>query len=204
MNLEELAIHYRLDKCIKNGFHNYIPAYEKFFSNIRDKVKNLLEIGIGSTENGQMIHTLSQGYRTGNSLRCWRDYFPNANIFGVDIFPHTIEEERLKVYQADQSDASNLVDVARKIGEKLDIIIDDGSHVSYHQVFSFMVLERFLAQGGIYVIEDIQPSFVDSFKDFSVFPGNYKEYILQRFEVYFADTRTKPDSDDFMMIFIKK
>lgn len=53
---------------------------------IRYDIKNVLEIGIGSVENSQMGGVVSQGYITGNSLKCWSKYFPNANIIGIDIF----------------------------------------------------------------------------------------------------------------------
>ena len=37
------------------------------------------------------------GYKTGNSLRMWRDYFINANIHGIDIYKEAMiyDEDRL-------------------------------------------------------------------------------------------------------------
>jgi hypothetical protein len=40
-----------------------------------------------------------------------------------------------------------------------DVVIDDGSHVSAHQITSFYFLFNHLRAGGFYVIEDIQTSF---------------------------------------------
>ena len=40
-----------------------------------------------------------------------------------------------------------------------DIIIDDGSHVPYHQVFSFFCLWKAVVPGGLYVIEDLETNY---------------------------------------------
>jgi len=40
-----------------------------------------------------------------------------------------------------------------------DIIIDDGSHVPYHQVFSFFSLWKAVVPGGLYVIEDLETNY---------------------------------------------
>ena len=43
--------------------------------------------------------------------------------------------------------------------EPWDIIIDDGSHVPYHQVFSFFSLWKAVVPGGLYVIEDVETNY---------------------------------------------
>jgi len=89
----------------------------------------------------------------------------------------------------------------------LDIIIDDGSHDGKHQVFSFMYLYKYLAPNGIYVIEDVQPPNIEGFKNLSIFPEDFKEYINQNFFVECFDTRNTCNryrEDDFMISFTKK
>jgi 8-demethyl-8-alpha-L-rhamnosyltetracenomycin-C 2'-O-methyltransferase len=200
---------YVLDKNISTNCHNYIPGYSQLFDGIRNKVITMLEIGIGSVENHQMGGAMgplaSLGYKTGNSLRCWRDYFPNATIYGVDLYYHTIVEERIHTLQADQSSASDLTRIVDTIGKPLNIIIDDGSHIGEHQVFSFMFLETFLANDGIYVIEDVQPENIEKFKDLSIFPAEYKTYIENKYNVTYFDTRHVINrQDDFMVAFTRK
>ena len=65
MNLVEIGKKYPSSKNI-SGF---IQLYEKYFLPFRESKINILEIGVDN----------------GDSLRIWREYFPNANICGIDI-----------------------------------------------------------------------------------------------------------------------
>jgi len=209
-DLERYAIKYGLDKCIQSRCHNYIPAYTKLFNNVRYDVNNVLEIGIGSLENGQMGGVNGPlvsrtNYKTGNSLKCWEEYFPNANIYGIDIYSHPeLNQNRIKTFVANQNSEQDLQLVMGKIDTKLDIIIDDGSHMGEHQVFSFIYLNKHLSDNGIYVIEDIQPQHINGFKDLSIFPTDFKEYINNNFHIEYFDTRNNRRSDDFIISFRKK
>ena len=206
MSLSELSIKYKLDKNIASGCHNYIPGYTELFESRRNDITKMLEIGIGSIENGQMGGVIKNGYKTGNSLKCWSEYFPNAIIYGMDIYSHTeLNTEKIITFKADQSSASDLQNVMNDISDTLDIIIDDGSHCSDHQVFSFLFLNNFLRANGMYVIEDIQPPNIDKFLDLSIFSEHHAEYIRDNFNIKYFDTRNVLGrQDDFMMCFIKK
>jgi len=208
-SLAELAELYLLDKSITTNNHNYIPGYSKLFDKVRSDVKTILEIGIGSLENGQMGGVsgplANLGYKTGNSLRCWRDYFHNANIYGIDIFDIKINETRIITHQADQSNNDDLLRVVTSIDRPIDIIIDDGSHNYQHQISSFMFLEKYLSKNGIYVIEDIQPPYIDGFKDLSIFPNDFRKYVTDMYDINYFDTRHIINrADDFMISFTKK
>jgi len=206
MTLDELSKKYALDKNIASGCHNYIPGYTKLFENIRLNVKNVLEIGIGSCENGQMSGVICLGYKTGNSLKCWSEYFPNAKIYGIDIYKHNeLNNDVITTFVADQSNEQDLLKVINTINCEIDIIIDDGSHIGWHQAFSFMCLNRFLSKNGIYVIEDVQPDSIEKFIDLSIFPTDYIGYIKENFNVEYFDTRrTLNRADDFMVCFTRK
>ncbi len=123
--------------------HNYTPFYHEMFKDRRDTVKNVLEIGVAG----------------GHSLRMWREYFPNAMIWGIDSNKVCIfNDGRIRCFAADQYNESDLLRVIRRIGEpKLDLIVDDGSHEPAHQIFTAQVLLPYLKADGIYVIEDIEP-----------------------------------------------
>jgi hypothetical protein len=211
-SLEELSSKYKLDKNISSGCHNYIPSYETLFENIRYDVKNILEIGIGSCENGQMSGVWHLGYKTGNSLKCWGEYFPNANIYGIDIYKHDeLNTDKITTFVADQYseyDLQNVMTMMKKNDtHELDIIIDDGSHNGEHQVFSFMFLNKFLSKNGIYVIEDVQPNNIEKFIDLSIFPESFKIFIEDNFIVKYFDTRNTMNryrADDFIVSFTRK
>jgi 23S rRNA U2552 (ribose-2'-O)-methylase RlmE/FtsJ len=146
---------------------------------------------------------IKSGYKTGNSLKCWSEYFPNSTIYGIDIYKHgELNTDRIVTFQADQSNETDLENVIKNIESKLDIIIDDGSHCGEHQVFSFLFLNKFLNENGIYVIEDIQPENINKFLDLSIFPEEYIEYIKSHFIIEYFDTRKDfGRADDFMMSF---
>jgi hypothetical protein len=131
------------------GYHSYHLHYAKKFNDIRHNVKKVLEIGV---------------FR-GHSMLMWREYFPNAEIYGVDISysPHHFGvnakelckgKDRIHLYEMDACTPSNVKLLMEEIGE-CDIIIDDGSHHPLHQLFSLMYYTDYLKQDGIFVVEDV-------------------------------------------------
>ena len=68
--------------------------------------------------------------KPGASLRMWRDYFYNANIYGADIDKGILfNEDRINTYFVDQLDSETIKSMWNNIGLKdFDIIIDDGLH----------------------------------------------------------------------------
>lgn len=94
--------------------------------------------------------------QSGNSLQMWEEFFPNAEVYGIDIDPECkkLESGRKNISIGDQSDEVFLKGVVSDAGGYFDIIIDDGSHVPLHQLSSFNYLFPYLSQHGIYVIED--------------------------------------------------
>jgi len=51
-----------------------------------------------------------------------------------------------------------LKQVIEEIGE-VDIILDDGSHIVKHMIFSFNLLFSSVKKGGLYVIEDLRTTY---------------------------------------------
>lgn len=150
----ELAKKYGTDKGgehLKAGdtCHNYTPTYYELFKDRRYRIKSVLEIGVAG----------------GNSLRMWRDFFDYALIFGIDHNPLTMfKDERIFTFVAEQDNERDLHNVVRECFTisteknwypRFDLIVDDGSHVEDHQVFSAQVLLPHLAKDGFYVIEDL-------------------------------------------------
>lgn len=131
--LDEIALKYRTDKA--SEFHNYTDIYYRLFNDGKDDVRNLLELGA----------------LYGSSLRMWRDFFQNANIYSIEINPsYVFQEERIKVILGNQTDKALLA----SLPSEFDIIIDDASHQSKDQIESFEQLFPKLKSGGMYVVED--------------------------------------------------
>ena len=202
---EEIAEYFVLDKCSKY-LHNYIPIYEKYLNKIKNNVCNIFEIGIGCIEQNQMTHMTSYGYKTGNSLRAWKQYCKNANVFGIDIFKDSLfEEPGIKTYICDQSSSEQLTNLINTINVKMDLIVDDGSHIMEHQVISFIVLEKYLTSNGIYIIEDIWNKNFETWKQLSCFPNDYIPYIKLNYDIFYYDQSSpRSNTSDCMCVFIKK
>lgn len=149
MTLSQIAKKYPTDKDFS---HNYFDAvYEKYFFPIKDKVKNLCEVGVGGFWG-------DVGWVPGNSLRVWEEYFSNANVLGLDINSYDLKNEgRITVDWIDQS-KRDLVDSYSKKMAQQDIILDDGSHNMHDQQITFSSFFRNLVEGGIFVIEDLHSS----------------------------------------------
>lgn len=149
----KLAYKYGSDKC-PNLKHTYTPLYYNLFKNIRFDIRKVLEIGIGSSS--EMAWLNCPWYTTGASLRMWRDFFPNAQIYGMDILPEAIfSDERITTFCYDQSKPEQLKELISKIGNDLDIVIDDGSHLLEHQVLTTKTLLPLLPKSVMYFIEDV-------------------------------------------------
>jgi hypothetical protein len=148
---------YNLDKV----YNKYDNLYHNLFNTKRFDVKSLLEIGIGTTDpnmKSTMYHYKTNDcvhYEHGNSLRAWRDYFVNSNIYGIDIDPNTMfEEDRIKTFCSSSMDSTKMNNILRGIGN-LDVIIDDGLHTMEANIKTLEILFPYLNDGGLYIIEDV-------------------------------------------------
>ncbi len=109
----------RSHQCDKNDpshtYHgtSYLDIYERYFAARRFEVKSVLELGV----------------LYGNSLRLWRDYFPNAHIVGLDRNARCkiYEEPRISIVAGDQADPYVVAEAAEH--GPFDLIIDDASHL---------------------------------------------------------------------------
>lgn len=148
--LGELA--HRHGSC-KWGAHWGPTYYERYLAPLRDERITVLEIGVGG-------HHVAEG---GESLRMWRDYFPRADVYGLDLYDKSgVQEQRIQVFQGDQGDERFLADVVARTGPP-HVVIDDGSHVNADVLTAFRFLFRHLADGGLYFIEDLQSSYWPAF-----------------------------------------
>lgn len=138
------------DKEQKGG-HHYGSMYRFFLQRLRYRWIKILEIGIGGYDREA----------GGQSLLAWKAFFPFAIIVACDIAPKLeLATWRIRVYALDQSAATDLDHLVAEQGP-FDVVIDDGSHLSAHQVLTFTKLFDAVADNGIYIVEDVQTSFWD-------------------------------------------
>jgi hypothetical protein len=137
VSLDQIAVLEATDKSSVD--HDYARHYERAFGAWGDEPIELLEIGVAD----------------GASLRMWERMFSRAKLIGVDIIPEcvTYAGGRKYVEIGSQIDPVFLAGLLKKY--RPTIIIDDGSHVAEHVIFSFEHLFGGLLPGGCYVMEDL-------------------------------------------------
>lgn len=127
--------------------HRYLERYASHLGALRGEQFSLLEIGV---------------YK-GASLRMFRDFFPRAQVVGLDIKPvEMADEPRITIHQGSQADVALL----RRIDEQegpFQVVIDDGSHVMAHLRTTFATMFPLLADGGWYIVEDLSTSYWEEY-----------------------------------------
>ena len=140
----ELLIQSKSDKYHR---HHYEKFYEKWFAQYREKPSlKILEIGA----------------EAGKSLDFWSNYFTDAALvlglaYGVSSTGVEDKAEALKkvrVIRGDQAKSDTMAQL--KAEGPFHIILDDGSHVPEHEIFSLFSLWNSIIPGGMYIIEDLE------------------------------------------------
>jgi len=181
-DLTKLGLIYGTDKV---GEHHYTPHYMTHLKKFRYKKINLLEIGVGG---------YTYPNRGGESLRMWKKYFPNAQIFGIDIYDKAeLQENRITIFKGSQVDGEFLDKVCDHIGD-IDVIIDDGSHINEHVVETFKMLFPKMKDGGIYVVEDTQTSYWEDYGGDSIDLRNPRTMMS-----FFKDITDSLNSEEFVI-----
>ena len=168
--LKKLMDFYGSDKGGKNNQHNFAQYYSDIFNNKKEKVKNFLEIGLGSN-NLDVPSNMGIDGKPLASLRAWRDYFIYGNIYGADIDKNILQnEERIKTFYVDQTNPTSIKEMFKNIGiSKFDIILEDGLHEFNANICFFENSIEYLTDDGVYIIEDVyykdQNKFIKYFKD---------------------------------------
>lgn len=144
----EIAARRGTDK-LAGGYTAFYHALLRFG---RQAARKVLEVGIGFPE----IMPHMPGYKAGASLRMWGEYFPHAEIWGIDTNPNAAAEARGGKIHTIVLD-SRTANVEEWAGRDFDLIVDDGNHSGEAQLATLGNLYRLLAPGGIYIIEDSHP-----------------------------------------------
>ena len=162
--LTNLMNYYGSDKGGKNDHHNYSNYYSEIFFNRRKEIKNFLEIGLG-TNNVNLASNMGKDGVPLASLKAWRDYFENANIYGADIDKEILKsDDRIKTFFVDQTNPETISLMFKKIGvSKFDVILEDGLHEYNANICFFENAIEYLEPNGTYIIEDVYYKDQDKF-----------------------------------------
>lgn len=136
---------------VSDKWSAYLAVYSRLFAPVRQRPIRLLEIGV----------------QNGGSLEIWSKFFPNAgSIIGCDINLSCnllrYQEPHIRVIVGDANDPHIKSQILGQVAE-FDIIIDDGSHRSSDIVKTFAMYFSSLADGGVFIAEDLHCSYWASF-----------------------------------------
>jgi demethylmacrocin O-methyltransferase len=147
-NFTEIAKNYGIDKGVHHECHLYTEIYEEYMSDFLSKIPVIIEIGVNDPRF------------PGGCLQFWDKVFDNMEYYGFELTNcgHlSYNQSKIKIFQGDQNNEHDL----RKfkdtfnLNNRVDFIIDDGSHIKEHIITSFKELYPCLVQGGVYFIEDL-------------------------------------------------
>jgi len=141
-------------------------AYGEVYSNVINNLNNInivLEIGI----------------LTGIGLAIWSDIFPNATIYGFDIYINNFLDNKNKLIELGAFKNNNIyinefdqynpdINLLDKITSKnkINFVIDDGCHKDKPIITTFNSIYPFLDKNFIYVIEDNYDAYKDLLNNF--------------------------------------
>lgn len=143
------------DKISRHGYH-------WFYGPILDEFRHRPNLSM-----------LEIGAEFGKSAIGWANYFKH-NI-NIDLYTYNGKDDRMMAFEfecptkdcdekvhlfhGDQANTDQLDEMISKRSDGWDIIIDDASHVPYHQIITFEHMWKAVKPGGLYIVEDVETSY---------------------------------------------
>lgn len=150
-------------RCIYKWVH-YFPIYEQWFAPYRDKEIVFVEVGV----------------QNGGSIQMWRNFFGgNAKIVGIDInelcknFENADENIFIEIGSQDDE---NFWHSFKEKYPRVDILLDDGGHLSNQQITTFREMFPHIRDGGLYACEDCHTSYWAKFGGGLKNPATFIEF----------------------------
>jgi hypothetical protein len=146
----------------------------------RQQIRGILEIGLGTNNTDVLSHMGTEG-KPGASLRAFREFLPNATIYGADIDRRILfQEERIETFWVDQTDPATLSELSSRIPKGLDMILDDGLHSPNANLAVIAFALKQVKVGGWIVIEDISHRALPVWEVvMAMLPKSYESYLLR-------------------------
>ncbi|NTW63289.1 MAG: class I SAM-dependent methyltransferase [Chlorobiaceae bacterium] len=147
---------------------HYFDIYERHLERFRGTSPVMIEIGVMG----------------GGSLEMWKEYLgAGSHIIGIDINPEC------KAHQADgidivigsQDDPAIIDEIFSKY-PRIDIVLDDGSHMMQHMISSFELLYHRIHSNGVYMVEDTHTCYWDEYGGGAGRKGSFVEYVKNKLD----------------------
>lgn len=178
LRLKELFDRYGSDKG-EYGYHLiYGPALSR-----GDSTSSLMEIGLGSN-NEDVVSNMGRHGKPGASLRAFRDFLPNAHVYGADVDRRILfREERIRTFFVDQTKLESFDDLVTNSTDNFDLIIDDGLHAPNANIAVLIFAFGRLKLGGWVVIEDIHEAALPLWRVVAALvPAGHEPHLVQLYK----------------------
>ena len=125
--------------------HPYTPFYSMILSQFRNRPLRFAEIGVAA----------------GSSVTMWANYFEKGELYFFDRDDNFLQHAasfgipHAKFFNMDVEIAESIRNSFQQTGGNFDVILDDSSHNSNHQIDIVREGLPFLKSGGLFLIEDI-------------------------------------------------
>jgi hypothetical protein len=108
---------------------------------------------------GKEVHIIEVGIYSGGSLPMWQKYFGDrCTVHGIDIVKDCLkyqdENKNVKIYIGDQESREFWREFKSKV-PKIDILVDDGGHLSGQQIVTLEEMLPHISPGGVFLCEDL-------------------------------------------------
>lgn len=127
--------------------NTYLDLYDSLFLEKKRSTQNILEIGIGK----------------GGSIKLWYDYFPNAQIYGLDsmqindVWNMIQYSSRIPLLTSINAyDETFVMENFYSKNKNFDIIIDDGSHQLKDAIQFIQLYAPLLTHDGTLIVEHVE------------------------------------------------
>jgi hypothetical protein len=163
----------------KSSKHNYEIIYAELKKTMHTSSR-ILEIGCGSNDP-EIRHAMSPNYIPLSSLHALKEIFQTESIEGADIDAKLEINNSFKVHYLDQFKRETLEEASKGFKLGFDLIIDDGVHDISANYLTLIYFYKKLNPQGKYVIEDVPPSLIESWRFL------LKEFDIMEMEVLAED-----------------
>lgn len=123
--------------------HPYTAVYNLLFSYLRYNPIVLGEVGILDNM----------------SMKCWREYFPNATLYGYEYSEMLLQKamsDRLSNAVYSKMDVKDVTSIQSGLQSMMfDILIEDSTHEFGDQIRFANIAYKYVKPGGFLIIEDI-------------------------------------------------